>query len=322
MEKKYRIFFAIPFDSVLMEAYHRISEDINEQYPKLLFPPYIGNKEVGPSPKYSKIATFKAQNRELTNQFVAQIQRSDIVIADLTYNNPNAHVELGIAITHNKNILRVTGRPLTELGFDIQGLEAYKYNNEEELKKKIVEYLETFFMIKQLSISSERGNLYWKQSKKTELRPVPPRGQENCFKCEPIRPDNYVMRDGAVRVKFRFRGRPKGHDRWFGVFLRAGVSPWMGSHLVFVRPNGAIQLAINPGSRILKQESTGKRIKGEQTLLIEFDNNQLSVELGGFSLQTDKLVHQAPGRVLVAAWNTDADVYSVDMICRDTIDWS
>jgi len=232
------------------------------------------------------------------------------------------HFELGIASMNNKNILRVTGRSLTELGFDIRGLEVYQYDNYERLENKVVDYLKTFLGIKQLSISSEHGNLYWKQSKKTELRPVPPKGQENRFMYEPIRPDNYVMRDGAVRAKFKFRGRPKGHDRWFGVFLRAGVSPWMGSHLVFVRPNGTIELAINPGPRILKQESTGKRIKGEQTLLIEFDNNQLNVELGGFSLQTDELVHQAPGHVLVAAWNADVDVHSAEMICRDTIDWN
>jgi len=322
MKKEYRLFFAIPFDSASSDLYDWLSKEIKKQYSQLGFTTAIGNKEVGPSPKYSRIASFKAQNRELNKQFVAQIQRSDIVIADLTHNNPNVHVELGIALMQNKNILRVTGRSLTELGFDIRGLEVYKYDNEEHLKEIIIDYLETFLRIKQLSISSEHGNLYRKQSIEMKLKPELPVGQKNRFMCKTIRPDNYVMRDGAVRLVFKTRREYDPDDNWFGVFLRAGISPWMGSHLVFVRPNGKIELAINPGQRILKQESTGKRIKEEQTLLIEFDNNQLNVELGGFSLQADELVHQAPGRILVAAWNADVDVHSTEMICRDTIDWS
>jgi len=65
MKKEYRIFFAIPYNSVLIETYHRIWKDINKQHPKLLFSAVIGNKEMGPSEKYSTIASFKAQNREL-----------------------------------------------------------------------------------------------------------------------------------------------------------------------------------------------------------------------------------------------------------------
>lgn len=325
MKKKYRIFFAIPFDSASRNLYERIRKKIRKLYSEPELTTVIGNKEVGPSPEYSAIASFKAQNRELTNQFVAQIQRSDIVIADLTHNNPNVHLELGIASMNNKNILRVTGRSLTELGFDIRGLEVYRYDNYEQLENIVVDYLETFLRIKQLSISSEHGNLYWKQSKKMELKPVPPVGQKNRFMYKSIRPGNYVMRDGAVRVVFETRQEHDPGDNWFGVFFRAGVSvsPWMGSHLVFVRPNDTIELAICPGPRILEQKSTGEKTKGEQTLLIEFENNQLNVELDSeLYIQTDKLVHQAVGRVLVAAWNADVDVHSAEMICRDTIDWS
>ena len=95
MKKKHKLFFAIPFDSASKHLYERVCEKIREQYPALTT--VTGNKEVGPCQRLSDIASFKAQNQELTEQFVAQIQESDIVIADLTHNNPNVHVELGIA---------------------------------------------------------------------------------------------------------------------------------------------------------------------------------------------------------------------------------
>ena len=43
-------------------------------------------------------------NTELYKQFVSEIYKADIIIADLTHNNPNVHVELGIALQMNKNM--------------------------------------------------------------------------------------------------------------------------------------------------------------------------------------------------------------------------
>src|SRR5437763_17202593 len=106
-KRTHRIFFAIPFDSATSKLYERIRQSLRRSYPTLVI--IIGNKEVGPSPYYSDIASFKAQNRELTDQFVSEIRRADVVVADLTHNNPNVHVELGIALFQNKNILRFTG---------------------------------------------------------------------------------------------------------------------------------------------------------------------------------------------------------------------
>ena len=104
MKTGHKLFFAIPFDSATRNLYERISCVIRKRYPAVTT--LIGNHQVGPSPQYSDFASFKAQNRELTEQFVSQIMDADVVIADLTHNNPNVHVELGIALTENKNILR------------------------------------------------------------------------------------------------------------------------------------------------------------------------------------------------------------------------
>jgi hypothetical protein len=86
MKTGHKLFFAIPFDSATKNLYKRSSSKIRKRYPEIIT--VIGNQEIGPSPEYSDFASFKAQNRELTRQFVAQIMDADIVIADLTHNNP------------------------------------------------------------------------------------------------------------------------------------------------------------------------------------------------------------------------------------------
>jgi nucleoside 2-deoxyribosyltransferase len=90
--------------------YERISKKLKKRHVSLRT--VIGTKEVGALKSrsdidYSDIATFKAQNRDLHHQFVSQIQNADVVVADLTHNNPNVHVELGIALS--KNHPRKTG---------------------------------------------------------------------------------------------------------------------------------------------------------------------------------------------------------------------
>lgn len=315
VKTSHMIFFAIPFDSASRNLYNRVSHSIRARYPTVTV--IIGNKEVGPSPAYSDISSFKVQNRELNKQFVAQIRASDIVIADLTHNNPNVHFELGIALHENKNILRVTGRSHSELGFDIRNLEVNTYADETQLTKTIFRYLDTFFRIKKLTISKRHGVLYHRESTPIRLRAfdLTPHG----FDAHWNTPVTRVMRDSAIRVSFEIL-RAKTPDDWFGVYFRAGTSPIMGSHLVYVRQNGAVEMAIYPGPIVLASTSLAKARSGIQELTIEFENEQLAVRLGTARLVSDKLVHQTFGQVLPAAWDADVDVHSVEMICRDTIE--
>lgn len=315
MKTGHKLFFAIPFDSATKNLYDRICRKIKKQFPEITT--VIGNQEVGPSPEYSDFASFKAQNRELTRQFVAQIIDADIVIADLTHNNPNVHVELGIALTENKNILRVTGRSVSELGFDIRNLEAFQYKNETELSKKIMSYLDTFFKIKRIPISKEFTPLYCEEP----VAPLHLRALKTRLDIQSNCPPNFLIRDGAVQVDFEILNASTPDD-WFGIYFRAGTNPMMGSHLVYVRQNGMIEIAVYPGPRVIETLSTGQTIVGRQSMLVEFENNQLNLQMGDERLQTDKLSHQIPGRVLQAAWYAEVDVHSVKMICRDTIEWN
>ena len=96
----------------------------------------------------------------------------------------------------------------------------------------------------------------------------------------------------------------------------------MGSHLAYVRQNGMIEIAVYPGPRVIETLCSGLSIAGRQSMLIEFENNQFAMQIGDKELRTDKLSHQAAGRVFQAAWYADVNVHSAQMICRDTIEWN
>lgn len=317
MNKKHEIFFAIPFDAATYRLYESIRKTIRKKYPDVTV--VIGNQEVGPSPEYSNFASFRAQNRELNRQFVARIRDADIVIADLTHNNPNVHVELGIALMQNKNVLRVTGRSVTDLAFDVRNLEVSPYKNRNELAKRILDYLDTFFKIKRLPMSPQPTPLYYEEAE-VPIHLKATGDRQSVFETKSICPPNFQVRDGAVQVDFEILNAKTEKD-WFGVYLRAGDDITMGSHLVYVRQCGSIEIAVYPGPRVIKTLTTGGPVAGRQSLTIEFENNLLEVQMRNVKLGTDKLSHQIPGRVLVAAWNANADVHSARMICRDTIEW-
>jgi hypothetical protein len=315
MNTAHKIFFAIPFDSATRRLYDRVCSTIRTRYPHVTT--VIGSDEVGPSPEYSTIASFKAQNRELTKQFAAQIREADIVIADLTHNNPNVHVELGMALMQNKNILRVTGRSFSELGFDIRNLQVLTYSDEETLTKAILNYCDIFFRIKQLPISREWGPLYFHEPSPIRLR-ASKRGAD----IKPFSGPNFVMRDGAIRVSFELLSCDT-QDDWFGIYFRVGVGshPYLGSHLLFVRQNGKIEIAVYPGPNILRVRDTKRSITGRQELIVEFENNHFHAQLGEADLQTEDLSLQTVGSMALGAWNADVDIDTAEVICRDTIAW-
>lgn len=315
MKESHKLFFAIPFDAATKKLYERICDRIRQRYPGITT--VIGNQEVGPSPEYSEFGSFKAQNRELSRQFVAQIIEADIIIADLTHNNPNVHVELGIALMENKNILRVTGRTASELGFDIRNLHVYAYQDEEQLAGKIEKYLDTFFKIKKLPISPEYDALYCEEPIiPLELRAFENPGLRFESNCSP----DFKIRDGAVRVEFELLETRTPND-WFGVFFRSGDSPTLSSNLVYVRKNGMVEIAVFPGPHVIERLSSGQQISGKQVLEIEFENNQLELQMGPVHLQTERLSHQTTGRILPAVHDANANVHALQMICRDTIEW-
>jgi len=311
MKTKHKIFFAIPFDSATKALYDRVAVAIGHTFPSVTA--VIGSKSVGPPPRYSNIAAFKAQNCDLVSQFVRQIQDSDVVVADLTHNNPNVHVELGIALIENKNILRVTGRSVAELGFDVRNLEVFPYTGEAQLTTTIIKYLETFFAIKALSLSRTHGPLFRRLSAPLDL------GNTAGLHAQPLTLRPYRLRDGAIEVSFTLNEALTMLD-WFGVYFRGSENPLLGSHLVYCRKNGAVEVAVYPGPRVTNIFRLGHRLTGRQTMRLEFENDELQINIDGRQFFSDELSHQAIGTIVFATWQARARVHSARVICRDTID--
>jgi hypothetical protein len=317
MKPSHTIFFAIPFDSATRQLYERVGKSLRHRYSTVNT--ITGNEQVGPSKLYSEISTFKAQNSDLTTQFVLAIQNADIVVADLTHNNPNVHLELGIALSENKNILRVVGRDVTEVGFDIRNLEVARYRSKKDLLKIITRYLDTFFTIKQLPISNEFPELYTNQAT-LDLKAASDRG----FAFGPTASNSSLLRDGAVEARFNFVDTVS-EDNWFGIFFRADAFyPTLASYLAYVRQNGSVEVAIYPGSgrapEVFHIFSLDRPVSGEETMRIEFENNYLEIQIGGKRFSTEKLSFQKLGKIFYGAWQGHVKLIGAEVISRDTID--
>jgi len=315
MKSEYKIFFAIPFDKLTKHAYEEMSRQLQEIFEARAcqLVTVIGNQQIGPSQHYLDILSFKSQNAYLHDQFFKDIETSDLIVADLTNNNPNVHVELGMALVLNKNILRVTGRDVKELGFDIQNLDVFAYKDKDDLLNKIQKYIERFIEIKRLDFSPEYEELY----KKTD--PLILLGTKE----EMIKGKlwfyaiaGYSFRDGAIRLTFEFLNN-LDDESWFGVYLRASENAFLGSFLLYVRKNGFVELGRYPGPEIFSRKGR-VALKQRNSLLLEIENDELEVEVNDGKNNFDGLKMQNVGNIWIATWECQARADDVELINRDT----
>lgn len=324
MKKEYTIFFAIPFDALTRKIYSDICDKDLKEYFKskgCSLITIIGNQKVGPSPEYSEIATFKAQNVDLHKQFFKDIAEADIVVADLTNNNHNVHLELGIALTLNKNILRVTGRSPSELGFDIRNLEVKSYSNRSELIEIIKQYIETFLKIKNLVFSPEYRNLYKMTQGPILLPGTKEELGKNSFWYTTNSFTQEVFRDGALNVEFKFLNN-LNVDSWFGIYFRAAREFLWDSYLLYIRKNGSVELGLYPGPIIeaKKQLADSSVLNGDVELQIQFENNSLEVKIHNETFHFTNLRRQRLGNIFIATWESRAEFRDVESINRDAIE--
>jgi len=320
----YKIFFAIPFDAETRSIYDTVIRQLQDAYPRKLVC-VVGNKQIGWSRQYDDVETFKMQNSELFKHFVSQIRDADVIVADLTDNNPNVHVELGIALTYNKNILRVTRQSFERLGFDVRNYEVDQYQNQEDLLNGIKRYLELFFKIKDLNFTTENSLLYYSFSDFRFLRCWNSEEEkrkiiESRFFSRSLEDSKFKMRDGKVRVDFEMLDQGDADD-WFGIHIRVGSMGFIySSILAYVRKNGKVEIAIYPGTRIVKEAQLPTELLGLKTLIIEIEGDFIRVDIDNVRLDYKGLDIQSSGSVIFASHRSNTKYGNVQIVCRDTIE--
>ena len=314
LKDSYKIFFAIPFDCESRSIYDKyIIRALKKKYRKKL-KYVVGNKQIGHSKPYDDIETFKMQNSALFEHFIKQIRSADIIIADLTDNNPNVHVELGIALSYNKNILRVTRQSYEMLGFDVRNYEVHQYNIKENLLNIIEKYMELFFKIKELDFTEKNSKLYYFSREKKVLN-----GKRQTGVLD-LNNSNFYMRDGKIRVTFKITDQVDDTD-WFGVYLRVGdMGCANGSILVYVRKSGELEIATYPGPKRLKFLPATNKCIGHKTLTIELEGDYIKAEIESSILELRNLNIQYPGSVQFASFRSNSEFWDTQIVCRDTIE--
>lgn len=317
-KSSYQVFIAIPFDGAMLPMYERILKDLKGKFQERFNFIYGNNRVIQPTP-HLEIDLFKNQNNDLLEQFLFNIKSSDIIVADLTNNNPNVHVELGIAITLNKNIFRVSGRNLTEIGSDIRGYEVNKYSDEKDLREQIDKYLDTFLSVKELPLSEKAGHFY-KLDFPQETKIKHEEGKTTI----PIVPI-VKMRDGALKVKFKFEMVESEID-WFGIYFRYGTpNPWMGGYLLYIRQNGNLELAELPSVKVLLVKQY-RRLEYNEEHILQFgvDGDDLVACLNNNLEDCFKikgLNNQSIGNVAISCYNSAVSFKQVETVVRDTVNF-
>jgi hypothetical protein len=335
--RTYQVFFAIPFDQATKSMYERIVDLIHcDHRYKDKLQLIIGSAVVGPSPEYREMAAFKAQNADLIQQFRSQISDSDIVVADLTSNNPNVHLELGIALSLNKNILRVTSRNIVEVASDIKGQFVTPYSSVSALIAQLEGYFDMFLRIKENRLES--GNPFYRlhcierldhlydpdsQRDQTAELPYPHQLKSPYPSFEPLVP----MRDGKLWVKFALDKSLGPSEAWFGVYFRCKYPslPWLGGYLVTVRQSGLLDLPEMPlsGRKAMPTKKYDPlRLAAEYDLNLEVDGSHLLVWLDNDPdpSRVDDLQNQTYGLMSVACYACNVRFKTIETVCRDTID--
>lgn len=332
--RPYKVFFAIPFDAATKSMYDTIIEDLRNSKFKDDFDFSLGTTSVDNTKpdfskiKESKLEEFKAQNQDFLTRFVHVIESSDIIVADLTSNNPSVHLELGIALTLNKNIFRVTGRDLIDIATDLQGYEVNKYTCRQQLYDWLVSYLDYFLTIKRTPptvIIHDWNNVgrditgLDSTIVRTELEKAKDR-----YYYHPA-PINGRTRDSEIRLRFKFIETFDNSD-WFGILLRNEIpNPWLGGgYFVFIRLGGQLEIHDVPTGEPPRNKKDypplGKNT--EHVLRVNIDGGHLSASLDEeleSGIYIDHLENQSPGNAYLLCYRSFVKFGQVAFAQHDAI---
>lgn len=273
-KKDKKIFGAFQWNAYVLSMYEDIFTEINKNYGwkiqygarHILSIDKTWKKSIKPQ----DIEEFINRNKQLYDTFVDGISSCDLFIADITNNNPNVLLELGIAIQQNKNILIVTSQDVKDLPFDIRGFEAKKYASKKELKELIIKEIEMYKIIKDQNFDVGKfiPTKKYVLSNKGILTNNNPLQIPNIPKLKNLR----------IKINFRFVFSTNHDFDWFGVHLRTQGPSRYDTELILVRYSGKTRSLTWPEKR---PEFDGKQIKNFKpekfnSLEILIDENKIT----------------------------------------------
>lgn len=122
MEKP-KVFVLMPFKDEFFEAYEMLKEHFYDDF------------------EFSHAGDEDNQQNILAD-IISSIYSAEIVLADLTYLNPNVMYELGIAHTFNKKTIIITKDNLSTLPFDLKLYRTKDYSTHFKKFYELIEYLD------------------------------------------------------------------------------------------------------------------------------------------------------------------------------------
>ena len=130
-----KIFVAMPFKDTLENVFYAIQQICDRN-------------------KYVVIrADLGRASRPIFNEIIESIVSSDVIIADVTENNPNVFLELGYSWAIGKEVLLIANQ-LDNLPFDIRGHRIIPYGdpkNARRVEEALFEYIESAVHLSQRS---------------------------------------------------------------------------------------------------------------------------------------------------------------------------
>lgn len=317
-KKSFCIFGAFPWDLYVRQMYEDVFKDLKKEHKDIKV--RYGMKVLSEDPRSSQIEEFMNRNKQLYDTFVNGIERSDIFIADITKQNPNVMLELGIAMQLNKNILILTSDKKNKYPFDIQNVRIETYTSKEELAVLIDNFIKLFKTITTQSFEKYINSLYYKSDKPIKLSE-----RQN------VKINVGNMKNLKIRFNYQFLDHVHTAD-WIGVYLRTMGPETYNSELIYSRVDGTLESVTMPHLRkIVRGEDLNNPVtRKTDKMQVEIIENNILADTNTKLLKDDKVMIESFGEVKIGCWHhpdyphslkdhtLKVEINNLEIICLDT----
>lgn len=279
------MFAAFEWDIHLFGTYEAIFKSLKKKYGNLAFK--YGSKVLPAEDKSLGIEEFISRNKQLYDIFVNGIESSDIFIADITNQNPNVMLELGIAMKLNKNILILKAKNSKEKSpFNIQSVQIDEYSSVADLERIIFEFIDVYSKIRNQTFDDYLTERYTKIDRITL--------EGTTFTTLPKFPR---VKNLKIRFKYRFLDHVSTAD-WIGIHLRTQGPERNNSELIYSRVNGKLEsLSWPPQKPIIV--GTNKVASGVDVFEVTVIENNLNAQTNTKELVDEDVFAEGFGDIII-----------------------